>query len=87
MKCISTFGFIALSLTLGACSAKQAPPPQPLTLVTKGRYRLPSRSPHRSPALSYSHNSPKRFRRRSSNISRTAVSGLQDAAPRSLPVR
>jgi type IV secretion system protein TrbG len=33
MKRIGKFGFIALSLTLGACSAKQAPPP--LTLVTK----------------------------------------------------
>jgi len=35
MKFISKFGFIALSLTLGACSAKQASPPPPLTLVTK----------------------------------------------------
>ena len=35
MKFIGKFGFIALSLTLGACSAKQAPPPPPLTLVTK----------------------------------------------------
>lgn len=36
MKCISTFGFIALSITLSACSAKQAPqPPPPLSLVTK----------------------------------------------------
>lgn len=35
MKFIDKFGFIALSLTLGACSAKQPPPPPPLTLVTK----------------------------------------------------
>ncbi len=35
MKFIGKFGFIALSLTLGACSTKQAPPPPPLTLVTK----------------------------------------------------
>ena len=35
MKFIGKFGFIALSLTVGACSAKQAPPPPPLTLVTK----------------------------------------------------
>src|SRR5271170_6389081 len=35
MNFIGKFGFIALSLTLGACSAKQAPPPPPLTLVTK----------------------------------------------------
>ncbi len=35
MKFIGKFGFIALSLMLGACSAKQAPPPPPLTLVTK----------------------------------------------------
>ncbi len=35
MKFISKFGFIALSLTLGACSAKQAPaqsPNRPLAL-------------------------------------------------------
>ena len=35
MKFIGKFGFIALSLTLAACSAKQASPPPPLTLVTK----------------------------------------------------
>jgi type IV secretory pathway VirB9-like protein len=35
MKFIGKFGFIALSLTLGACSTKQAPTPPPLTLVTK----------------------------------------------------
>ena len=71
MKFIGKFGFIALSLTLGACSAKQAPPPPPLTLVTKA---VPSPQPEPAPltALSYSHNSPKRFRRRSTNISRTA---------------
>jgi hypothetical protein len=35
MKFIGKFGFIALSLTLGACSTKQASPPPALTLVTK----------------------------------------------------
>jgi len=35
MKRISTFGFVALSLTLAACSAQQTPPAPPLTLVTR----------------------------------------------------
>ena len=35
MKCILTFGCVALSLTLGACAAQQPPQPPPLTLVTK----------------------------------------------------
>src|SRR6266852_8136172 len=46
MKFIGKFGFIALSLTLGACSANQAPPPPPLTLVTKA-----TRPPEPEPAL------------------------------------
>src|SRR5271154_288968 len=46
MKFIGKFGFIALSLTLGACSAKQAPPPPPLTLVTKAE---PSPEPEPAP--------------------------------------
>ena len=35
MKRICTFGFVALSLTLGACAPQQPPQPPPLTLVTK----------------------------------------------------
>ncbi len=35
MKRIGSFGFVALSLTLGACAPQQAPQPPPLTLVTK----------------------------------------------------
>jgi type IV secretion system protein TrbG len=35
MKGIGTFGFVALSLTLGACTVQQPAPPPPLTLVTK----------------------------------------------------
>jgi len=46
MKFIGKFGFIALSLTLGACSAKQAPPPPPLTLVTKA---VPPAEPEPAP--------------------------------------
>jgi len=45
MKCIGTFGFVALSLTLAACSAQQTPPP-PLTLVTKA---APSPEPEPAP--------------------------------------
>ena len=52
MKFIGKFGFIALSLTLGACSAKQAPPPPPLTLVTKAvaTSRAGARTAHRRSA-------------------------------------
>jgi hypothetical protein len=35
MKWIGTFGFVALSLTLAACSTGEAQPTPPLTLVTK----------------------------------------------------
>jgi len=35
MKGIGKLGFVALSLTLGACTAQQPVPPPPLTLVTK----------------------------------------------------
>jgi type IV secretion system protein VirB9 len=35
MKGIGKLGFVALSLTLGACTAQQPAPPPPLTLVTK----------------------------------------------------
>ncbi len=45
MKCIGTFGLVALLLALAACSAKQTPPP-PLTLVTKA---APSPEPESAP--------------------------------------
>ena len=90
MKFIGKFGFIALSLTLGACSAKQAPPPPPLTLVTKA---VPPPEPEPAPLHpahpSYSHNSPKEVQEGGQAASSRTARGrsIRRLAPRTLSVR